>query len=272
MNPPAPSIADVIAAVAAFAPESLQESWDNSGVQVGAADSSPCTGVITCVDASPAVVAEAVSRGCNLIIAHHPLLFRGLKRICPGDNLVQQTVIDAIRAGVTIYSAHTSLDSTRGGISARMCSLLGARFVRPLAPSPADPAVGLGAVASFESRVPLDEIFLRISHAFDSPVVRHSQGPSGLSEITTLGLCGGSGGEFIPDAINAGCQAFLSSDIRYHDFVDFGKRIFLLDIGHFESESCSKQIFYDVICEKFANFAVWKSSTERNSIIYKYGI
>ncbi|MDE7467963.1 MAG: Nif3-like dinuclear metal center hexameric protein [Muribaculaceae bacterium] len=267
-----PTISEVIAAVTAYAPENLQESWDNSGVQVGAADNTPCTGVLVCVDATPSTVAEAIERGCNLIVAHHPLLFRGLKRISPGENVVQQTVIDALRAGITIYSAHTSLDSTRGGISARMAQMLGGKFLRPLAPTTPGADTGLGALVSFEPAITINELMQRICHSFDSPVIRHSQGREGCTTVSLLGLCGGSGGEFIPSAIAAGCQAYLSSDIRYHDFVDYGKRIFLLDIGHFESESCSKQIFYDVICEKFANFAVWKSTTERNSIQYKYGI
>ncbi|MDE6301951.1 MAG: Nif3-like dinuclear metal center hexameric protein [Muribaculaceae bacterium] len=268
----APTVADIIAAVTACAPECLQESWDNSGVQVGAADSRPCTGVLLCVDVTPETVAEAVALGCNLIVSHHPLLFRGLKRISPGDDQVQQTVIDAIRAGITVYAAHTSLDSATGGISARMCDMLGAEFIRPLQPSASDSTTGLGAIARFETPVSREELQRRVCHAFDSPVIRCSEGPEILKEISMIGLCGGSGGEFIPEAIAAGCQAYLTSDTRYHDFVDYGKRIFLLDIGHFESESCSKQIFYEAISEKFANFAVWKSSKERNSINYIYGI
>lgn len=263
-----PTIADVIAAVTACAPESLQESWDNSGVQVGAADSHECTGVLLCVDVTPDVIAEAKELSCNLIVAHHPLLFRGLKQICPGDNLVQQTVIDAIKAGITVYSSHTALDSTVGGISARMASMLGAKVIRPLRPSAPEAETGLGVVAEFRPVISQESLIQRIKEAFGSPVVRTSFMPRNTETVGLIGICGGSGGEFIPDAIKAGCDAYLTSDTRYHDFVDYGRRIFLLDIGHFESESCSKQIFYDVISKKFANFAVWKSSKERNSINY----
>ena len=93
------TVGQIINAVADFAPLSLQESWDNSGVQVGATDIA-CTGVMLCVDVTPDVIAEAAARGCNLVIAHHPLLFRGLKQIVPGNNIVQQAVIDAIRGGI----------------------------------------------------------------------------------------------------------------------------------------------------------------------------
>ena len=258
------TVKEIIKSVTDFAPLSLQESWDNTGVQVGATDQE-CTGALLCVDCTPGIVAEAVEKGCNLIIAHHPLLFRGLKRISPGDNVVQQTVIEAIRAGVSVFSCHTSLDSTPGGISWQMAKMLGATTLGVLSPG-SDPDAGLGVVAEFPEEIPPGEFVARIKAAFGSDIVRCSQLPSG--KIRRIGICGGSGGEFIPLAIEAGCQAYLSSDTRYHDFVDYGKRIFLTDIGHFESEACAKQIFYNVISEFFPNFAVYKSESERNSIIY----
>ena len=255
---------DIIKAVCDFAPLSLQESWDNSGLQVGSIDS-PCTGVLLCVDCTPTIVAEAIERGCNLVIAHHPLLFRGLKRISPGDNVVQQTVIDAIKGDVTVFSSHTALDSTPGGISWEMARRLGATVTGVLSPG-ADPNSGLGVVAEFPQEISAAEFVAKIKDAFGSTVVRASQVPT--AGIRRIGLCGGSGGEFIPMAIEAGCQAYLCSDTRYHDFVDYGKRIFLTDIGHFESEECAKQLFYKVISEFFPNFAVYKSDKEENSIKY----
>ena len=81
-------------------------------------------------------------------------------------------------------------------------------------------------------------------------------------------MCGGSGSEFISDAMRAGAQAFITSDTRYHDFVDWQNEILIIDIGHFESEACTKQIFYDVIREKFPNFACYYSELEENPIKY----
>lgn len=258
-------ISEIISAVNDFAPLSLQESWDNSGVQVGDVDCE-CTGALLCVDATPAAVAEAAARGCNLIIAHHPLLFRGLKQICPGDNVVQQTVVDAIRGGITIYSSHTALDSAPHGISHVMALMLGAHVTAILSPSAPGADTGLGVIAEFDMPLSCAEFVQRVKSAFNSPVVRCSL--SECDSIRRIGLCGGSGGEFIPAAIARGCDAFLTSDIRYHDFVDYGRRILLADIGHFESESCAKQIFYNIISEKFPNFALYKSESERNSINY----
>lgn len=259
------TIGQIINIVADFAPLSLQESWDNSGVQVGATDTA-CTGAMICVDATPGVIAEAVAHRCNLVIAHHPLLFRGLRQIIPGNNVVQQTVIYAIRSGITVYSSHTALDSAPGGISHRMAAMLGAHVIRILSPASGNPSAGLGVVAGFDAPLSAAEFISRIKAAFGSPVVRCSAIPS--CTIGTIALCGGSGGEFIPAAISAGAQAYLSSDIRYHDFVDYGKQTFLCDIGHFEAESCAKQIFYELISENFPNFAVYKSESETNSIKY----
>lgn len=260
-----PSIRDITDAIAAFAPLNLQESWDNSGMQVGDIDAE-CTGALVCVDCTPGIIAEAKARGCNLVVAHHPLLFRGLKQIMPGHNLVQQAVIDAIRAGISVYSSHTALDSAPEGISHRMARMLGAEVESVLEPSPSAPDAGLGVVARFDPPLTPRQLVDRIKKVFGSPVVRTSQVP--LCVIGRIAMCGGSGGEFIPAAISAGAQAYLSSDIRYHDFVDHGKDIFITDIGHFESESCAKDIFYAVISEKFPNFALYKSDTERNSINY----
>ncbi len=81
-------------------------------------------------------------------------------------------------------------------------------------------------------------------------------------------MCGGSGSEFISAALREGAQAFITSDTRYHDFVDYQNEIFIIDIGHFESESCTKGIFYNVIREKFPNFACYFSETEENPIKY----
>ena len=92
--------------------------------------------------------------------------------------------------------------------------------------------------------------------------------PGNDISIRRIAMCGGSGSEFISAAIRAGAQAFITSDTRYHDFVDYQNEILLIDIGHYESESCTKEIFYNVIREKFPNFACYYSEIEVNPIKY----
>ncbi len=355
--------AAIISAIEDFAPSAFQESWDNTGVQVGSLRAE-CSGVLLCVDVTPAIVDEARDRGCNLIISHHPLLFKGLKRIS-GNTPVEESVMRAISYGITIYSCHTAVDSTPGGVSYRMAKMLGATPVRVLEPlkgrfskvtaivtpdcvapavttfnevSPSskcfssdvenysatlhkddpfattdistlpcvrieatvatnlaqrlcdllsetlatgllsvtnetlakiDPSIGLGVYATFEGDgiTPL-VLIEKVKAAFSSPVVRCTSVPDNDISIRRIAMCGGSGSEFISAAIKAGAQAFITSDTRYHDFVDYQNEILLIDIGHFESESCTKEIFYNVIREKFPNFACYYSQIEVNPIKY----
>lgn len=256
--------ADIIAAVSSRAPLDLQDSWDNSGLQVGD-PAQACTGVLLALDPTEAVVAEAIGRGCNLVITHHPLLFRGLKRIA-GESAVERAVIAAIRAGVVIYSSHTALDSAVGGVSAEMARRLGARVTAPLQPSAPGAQTGLGVIAELTEALDAAGFIELVHKAFGPTPVRCSAPKAG--KFTHIALCGGSGGEFIPAAIAAGAAAYVTADVRYHDFVDHGADIFILDIGHFESESCAKDIFYRAITEKFANFAVYYSQLETNPINY----
>ena len=258
------TIAEVINAINDFAPLSLQESWDNSGVQVGDI-TAECSGVLLCVDATETIIDEAIARGCNLVIAHHPLLFRGLKQIV-GKSLVERTVLKAIRRSITVFSAHTSLDSTRGGISWEMARMLGSEVTGILSPSTSDPSIGLGVIAEFSTPFTPEEFTAKVKQTFGSPICRCTAAPN--ATIQRIAMCGGAGGEFINEAIAAGAQAYISSDTRYHDFVDHASDIFLVDIGHYESESCAKDIFYRVITEKFPNFAVCKSELEKNPINY----
>ena len=354
--------AAIISAIEDFAPAAFQESWDNTGVQVGSLRAE-CTGVLLCLDATPAVVDEAISRGCNLIISHHPLLFKGLKRIS-GNTPVEETVMRAIAAGITIYSCHTAVESTPGGVSYKMAELLGAKPIRVLSPlterlihvsaivtpdceetaltvfnetvpkatcfrsaserftssvisgdpfataditsdkcvkieatvdnslvrrlsdalsetlssglltlttervADSDSTIGLGVYALYDEGVKPMALIEKVKSAFNSPGVRCSALPDDDIIIRRIAMCGGSGSEFISAAIRMGAQTFITSDTKYHNFVDFGNDILIIDIGHFESESCTKEIFYNVIREKFPNFACYYSEIEENPIKY----
>ncbi len=255
---------DIIRAVADFAPPTLQESWDNSGVQVDLDPARECTGVLLGVDVTPEVVAEAAARGCNLIVSHHPLLFRGVKTLT-GATGVERALIEAVRADIAVYSAHTSLDSAPGGVSWEMARMLGAEVTGVLAPSATDPDAGLGVVTRLARPCGRDEFIRMVALTFGAPHLRCSAG--GCGEVTTVALCGGAGGEFIPRAIAVGAQAYITGDVRYHDFVDHGNALLIADIGHFEGESCVKSIFYRVITEKFPNFAVHYSN-QQNPVHY----
>jgi len=159
---------DIIRAVADFAPPTLQESWDNSGVQVDLDPARECTGVLLGVDVTPEVVAEAAARGCNLIVSPHPLLFRGVKTLT-GATGVERALIEAVRADIAVYSAHTSLDSAPGGVSWEMARMLGAEVTGVLAPSATDPDAGLGVVTRLARPCGRDEFIRMVALTFGAP-------------------------------------------------------------------------------------------------------
>ena len=129
------NIGAIISAIEAFAPRSLQESWDNSGLQIGLPDGeTEVRAALICLDATEAVVDEAIARGCNLIVSHHPLFFRGVKSLTAA-NPAERAAMKAVRAGVAVYSAHTSLDSARDGISYMMARALGMEVTGVLKPA-----------------------------------------------------------------------------------------------------------------------------------------
>ncbi len=263
-----PTLQEIVTVIEAFAHPGLQESWDNTGWQLRPATSdTPCSGVLTCLDVTPAVVDEAKALGCNLIISHHPLIFKGLRHIV-GETLVEQAVLKALKADIAVYSSHTALDSAPLGVSHRLASMLGLTDVRVLSPQPGSPDTGLGIIGAYPAPLAVPQFISRVKEIYGSPVVRCSAGIPGQTSISRVALCSGSGGEFIPTAVASGADAYISSDTRYHDFVDFGQRILLVDTGHFESEKCTKSIFSDIISEKFPTFAVHISRAEKNPIHY----
>lgn len=259
---------DIARVLEGAAPLCLQEGYDNCGWQVGSPDAE-CTGVMICVDALPDRIEEAAATGCNLLVSHHPLLFHGLKRIT-GDTLVEQTVMAAISRGVSVYSLHTALDNAPDpwGVSLEMARMLALTDVRPL-----DPDSGAGAVGevSLSDMLTLPGFVSKVKEVFSSPVVRLSdpaKAPCRSSQIRRVALCGGSGSSLIGKALEAGADLMLTSDISYHRFVDYASMIQLADIGHFESEQCTKSILYRIISRNFPNFVVKLSQQESNPITY----
>ncbi len=123
---------DIVSALEELAPPGLQESYDNSGLLVGDPLQS-ITGVLICLDSTEAIIDEAVGKGCNLVVAHHPIIFSGLKRIT-GKNYIERTVIKAIRNEVAIYAIHTNLDNVQHGVNGKIAEKLGLKNLRVLSP------------------------------------------------------------------------------------------------------------------------------------------
>ncbi len=135
-------VKDIIKAIEEFAPLSIQEKWDNSGLCIGS-ESDEVSSVLIGLDCTPELVDEAVACGADMIVTHHPLIFSGIKSIS-ADNRTGEAVIKAVRAGIAVYSAHTSADKVIAGVSGAMAARLGLRNVEILDPD--GDGTGLGVV------------------------------------------------------------------------------------------------------------------------------
>ena len=264
------NIREITNAIEQYAPLRLQEEWDNAGIQVGNPDAE-VTGVLLCTDATEAVVAEAIDRGMNLVISHHPLIFHGLKKIM-GRTPVERTVAMAIKHDITIYSAHTNMDSAWQGVSFRMADKLGMTDVHFLDDNPVPPygeqessSAGCGVIGDIKPATAL-EVLSRVKEAFEVGAVRYSG--DGGSIVSRVALCGGAGGFLLDKAVEAGAQLYITADMRYHDFLDNSKRIVVADIGHYESEHYTKEIFLEIIQKKNPTFAVDFAKNETNQVKY----
>ena len=199
--------------------------------------------VLLTTDVTTDVVSEAVLCGCQLIISHHPLLFHGLKQVC-GQTPQARVVEMAIKHDIAIYSAHTSLDSVQGGINTRLAEKLGLRDYRILVPAE-NGQTGLGAIGQLPEPVNYPDFIGRIRDLLKCTYVRYTRPRK--QEIQTVALCGGSGAEFIEEAIRQGADVYLTADCKYHEFQDADGRIGLVDIDHWVSERHAREIFADIL-------------------------
>ena len=229
---------EIINSIESVAPRSAQETWDNSGMQVGDTERD-IQSVLLTTDVTESVVAEAMERGCQLIISHHPLLFHGLKQVC-GQTPQARVVEMAIKNNIAIYSAHTNLDSVVGGINTRLAEKIGLTDIRVL-----DPESGLGAIGQLPKAMRYSEFIGQIRAILECTYVRYTR--YAKEQIQTVALCGGSGAEFIETAIEQGADVYLTADVKYHEFQDADGRIGLIDIDHWISERHAREIFADIL-------------------------
>jgi dinuclear metal center YbgI/SA1388 family protein len=361
-------IQDIISFLETLAPVSLQENYDNAGLLTGNGNWE-CTGIITTLDATEEVINEAIKNKCNLVVAHHPIIFGGLKKIT-GRNYVEKTVITAIKNDIAIYAIHTNLDNIPEGVNGRIADQLGLinrQILQPknnllkklfvfvpeefaeklrlaifsagggqisnysecsfntagegtFKPGPGtNPFSGTLGERQHEKEIKIEVIFpawneknirdaMIAAHPYeevaydiislDNPYQQAGSGligelPEALDEmqllaklkdlfglsvirhtilagkkVKKLALCGGAGSFMINVAAAAGAEFYITSDVKYHEFFDANGRLVIADIGHFESEQFTIDLLFDVLSEKFPNFAVLKTGVKTNPVHY----
>lgn len=364
-------IKDILSEIEYFAPLPYQEGYDNCGVQVGDV-TREATGALLSLDVTEAVVDEARAAGCNLIIAHHPLIFSGLKSIT-GRNYVERIVLKAIKNDITIYAAHTNLDNVQAGVNRKIAEKLKLRNTRILAPvkgklyklytyvpekdfaslrdalfqaglgqigeysecsfaitgsgsfrpsekaNPAighagggreeltevklevlvpehlkriavdalkknhpyeevayelialeneDHTIGAGMIGELESPMPAKDFLKYLKQNMEADCIRHTA--LHRETIQTVAVCGGAGSFLLKNAIAARADVFVTGDYKYHQFFDAENKIVIADIGHYESEHFTIEIFSEIIKEKFPNFALLFTKTNTNPVNYYF--
>lgn len=256
-------VKDICRVVEAFAPLALQEDYDNAGLQVGDAEAD-VSAILLCLDVTEETVKEAKHRGCNLIISHHPLIFKGLKNLTGADQ-TQRIVMEALKENIAIYAAHTNLDSATEGVSYEMARMLNIKHPRILVPSAVNPDVGLGIIGEYDNPVPQLEFLRKVKDTFAVKALRYSAQSQHLV-VKRVALCGGSGSSFIGEALKQKADAYLSGDFKYHDYTTYGLDILIADIGHHESELCSRRILSRIIREAFPECITYFAECETNPI------
>lgn len=351
-----------------IAPPAYQESYDNSGLIVGNGNEK-ITGVLLCLDSIESVIDEAIKKKCNLVIAHHPIVFSGLKRF-NGKNYIERVVMKAIKNDIAIYACHTNLDNVQAGVNAKIAEKLGLINTKILAPksslikklsvfvptSSADkvrnalfaagagqignydeasfnvvgagtfragegtsPSVGEIGKRHYEAEIKIEVVFpfniqgqvlaaMTKTHPYEEIAYdiitldnQHQGIGSGMigelpdyvepmvfleqlkatmktdcirytqlleSPIRRIAVCGGAGQFLLRHAIAQKADIFITGDYKYHQFFDAEGKIVIADIGHFESEQFTIDLFYDLITKKFDTFAVYRTSINTNPVNY----
>ena len=260
-------VGDITEVLERFAPLRIQEDWDNSGLLIGSPGDA-VHGVLVGFDCTPELIEEAVEKGCDMVVTHHPLIFKGIRRI-HADDPVGAAVMMAVRHGVAVYAAHTTADKVIAGVSGAMARRLGLRNIGILAPEE-DGTVGLGCLGDFPRPMTGSEALAYVRERFGLKIIRSSRPLE--TPIRKVALLGGSGGSEMGLALARGAQLYITADVSYHNFFT-PEGFMVMDIGHFESEVEIVDIFLAEIRKNFPTFASYKSAVlDRSNPVHYFGL
>ena len=258
-------IKQVLSALEQFAPLPLQESWDNAGLQVGLTEAE-VSGALLCLDVNEQVIDEAIAKGCNLVVSHHPLLFRGLKKIS-GADYVQRCVIKAIKNDIAVVSMHTNMDNALNGVNWKIAERLGMTGCRFFARKDVDGVeAGSGVVGDLPAEMAAADFIQLVKRQFG---VACAQCNALLERpIRKVAICGGAGDFLLDEAVREGADAFITGEMHYHVYFDHEQQIQICVIGHYQSEQYTCEVFRDIIQKECPEVTTYIAETNTNPIVY----
>jgi dinuclear metal center YbgI/SA1388 family protein len=218
-----------------IAPPDLALEWDNTGMQIDMGDAE-IKRVLVTLDVTGAAVREAQAINADFILAHHPLLFHKINKIDRSD-VVGGLLIELIRAGISVYAAHTSFDIVYGGNNDYLCEVLGLQNIRRVRPESGAEAGGVtGKIGDLRRELRLAEVCDLLRERLGAERRLPAVGDPD-ARISRVGLCTGGGGDQIEAFAENGCSLYITGDVRHHEAVLAAERgICLIDAGHFDTE------------------------------------
>lgn len=250
--------------ISRLAPPELAESWDNTGLLVGD-PAAPVSKIMTCLTVTNESLREAINRGCQVVVPHHPMPFRPLKRLVATD-YYGGLLLQLIGSGIAVISAHTAFDSTSEGINELLAKRFGVgRCLALVNPDPGNPGTGAGRYGDLDQAVRFRQILERARAEFSLTSLQFVGDPD--ADIRRLGFACGSGGSLIDRAIACRCQALVTGEVSFHSCLEAqAAGMGLVLLGHFASERFGMENLADKIQKAFPECEVWCARSEKDPV------
>lgn len=246
-----------------MAPLRLAEPWDNVGLLLGRTGREVRC-VMTCLTLTAPVAAEAVRREVQMIVTHHPVLFRGAKKITDAT-AEGRIVLELVESGIAVYSPHTAFDSAATGINQRLAESIGLRDIRPLRISDQGTNIGAGRCGTFPRPMAKDEFLKGVREVVGADFLEFAW--SGPEYVRTVAVACGSAAEFLDDAVREGCEVFVTGEARFHAVLESQSHgVSLVLTGHFPSERPAVIWLASALQEKFPDVQVFASGDDQNPL------
>lgn len=248
-----------------FAPLNLQEAYDNSGLQIQPVPDEELTGVLLCLDVTESTISEAERKHCNLIVSHHPLLFRSPKKITTND-YVGRCICSSIKKGITLYAAHTNLDNAKDGVNFMMAEKLGLKNFSFLLASDNSGNGGAGIKGELPETLNKEQFVNLLKSVFGVECARVNDWTG--NSVRNVALCGGAGAFLISEALKNKADAFVTGELGYHQFFGQEDNILLVELGHYETEQYTLEIFRKIISGADASIPLFVTEEKTNPVRY----